>query len=212
MKYEHERKFLVDRDWHPQVEPLRINQRYFWPMETATGHISEKFEFVLRPRESSREWRLQLPTEDAQALHAANPGYLGKKWNIRFRRSTNVAGQTEHCLTLKGPETDETRSSRPEFEYPVNPKEVEWLWNLCADTHVEKDRYKVGFGGFVWDVDFYLGHMTDLNFRRAEVETPMQNMTVPIPPWAVFEVTELKGFSDASFARRKPIPHIPGYT
>jgi CYTH domain-containing protein len=212
MKYEHERKFLVSRDWQPEVAPLCIAQRYFWPMETATGHISDAFEFVLRPRASSREWRLQLPAADAQALHAANPDYLGKKWNIRFRRSTNIAGETEHCLTLKGPETDETRTSRPEFEYPVNPQEVEWLWHLCADTHVEKNRYKVGYGGLIWDVDHYFGHMTELNFRRAEVETPAKDTVVTIPPWALFEVTEYKGFSDAAFARRKPIPQIPGYT
>lgn len=211
MKYEHERKFLVSPDWQPNVAPLRITQRFFWPMETATGHITDTFEFVLRPRNASGEWRLQLPEADAKALSLTNPNYLSEKWLVRFRRSTARAGETEHFLTLKGPETDASRTSRPEFEYPVDHKEVEWLWNLVADTHVEKDRYKVAYDGFTWDVDHYLGHMKGLNFRRAEVETPSQDTVVQIPPWAILEVTEYKGFNDAAFARRQPLPKILGY-
>ncbi len=88
-------------------------------------------------------------------------------------------------LTIKGVATG---AARPEYEYEIPYGEaVEMLQNLCEKPVIEKIRYKIPYGGLLWEVDEFGGENQGLVV--AEVELSDEGQAVPLPPWAGPEVT-----------------------
>ncbi len=90
-------------------------------------------------------------------------------------------------LTVKGrPAGSSLR--RPEFEYEIPAADAdELLDTLALRPLIEKTRYRVAAGGYVWEIDVFAGENDGLVV--AEVELPADDAHVVPPEWAGAEVT-----------------------
>ena len=108
-------------------------------------------------------------------------GYLNRDpertVRIRIRNDSaffTVKGKTVGC-------------ERDEFEYEIPLEDGLEMLKLCSGKILDKTRYMVPFGNFVWEVDEYHGDLQGLIV--AEVELPNANVDVPLPPFVGIEVT-----------------------
>ncbi len=74
------------------------------------------------------------------------------------------------------------------------------LATLVIGPVVEKVRHWVPFGGFMWEVDEFLGDNAGLVV--AEVELPDEATQPPLPDWVGREVTDELRFYNVSLAQR----------
>jgi len=88
-------------------------------------------------------------------------------------------------ITVKGITTGATRSEY-EYEIPVSDAR-EMLDRLCEQPLIEKTRYRILWGGLVWEVDEFEGQ--NLGLITAEVEINDENQAVSLPDWIGLEVT-----------------------
>ena len=94
-------------------------------------------------------------------------------------------------LTIKGENIGETRS---EFEYPIPVQDAEeMLETLCDRPLIEKTRYKIPIGDFIWEVDEFMGENKGLVI--AEVELKVANQEVKLPSWIDRQVTDPKYYN-----------------
>ena len=119
-------------------------------------------------------WRDQKATKYRQ-------GYLStvKERTVRVR----TIGDKGY-LTIKGIAIG---ASRMEFEYEIPSQDADALLDICEKPLIEKNRYKVQFGGFVWEVDEFFGENQGLIVAEIELESEDQNF--PKPNWVGEEVT-----------------------
>lgn len=89
-------------------------------------------------------------------------------------------------LTVKGI-TNATGTSRFEWEKEITLAEAQALLPLCEDGKIEKTRYEVPFGGFLWEVDVFEGKHSGLII--AEIELNHENQSFSKPHWLGNEVT-----------------------
>ncbi len=88
-------------------------------------------------------------------------------------------------LTIKGMVTGATRA---EFEYDIPADEAEaMLDDLCEKPLIEKNRYKIEYGGFIWEVDEFFEENEGLTV--AEVELESEDQRFEKPAWIGEEVT-----------------------
>ena len=88
-------------------------------------------------------------------------------------------------LTIKGITTGATRV---EYEYEIPEKEAKaMLDDLCEKPIIEKNRYKIDFAGFIWEVDEFFGENQGLVV--AEVELVSEAQRYEKPDWIGEEVT-----------------------
>ena len=88
-------------------------------------------------------------------------------------------------LTIKGITTGATRV---EYEYEIPLKEAEaMLDELCEQPLIEKNRYKIAYKGFIWEVDEFFGENQGLIL--AEVELESEDQSYDKPEWIADEVT-----------------------
>jgi len=108
-------------------------------------------------------------------------GYLNsaKKRNVRVRTMEDKA-----YLTIKGIAIG---ASRMEFEYEIPLQDADELLEICEKPLIEKTRYKVQEGGFVWEVDEFFRENQGLIV--AEVELASEDQKFPKPDWVGEEVT-----------------------
>ncbi|RLC06474.1 MAG: adenylate cyclase [Deltaproteobacteria bacterium] len=109
-------------------------------------------------------------------------GYLNstKERTVRVR-TINDKG----FLTIKGITTGATRA---EYEYEIPHAEATALLDdLCEKPIIEKNRYKIDFAGFVWEVDEFFGENQGLIV--AEVELESEDQAFEKPEWIGEEVT-----------------------
>ena len=108
-------------------------------------------------------------------------GYLNsaKERNVRVRTIADKA-----CLTIKGIAIG---PSRMELEYEIPLQDADELLEICEKPLIEKTRYKVQEGGFVWEVDEFFRENQGLIV--AEVELESEDQEFPKPDWAGEEVT-----------------------
>ena len=79
-------------------------------------------------------------------------------------------------------------AARGEWEYEIPVAEAaELLDGLCERPLIEKYRRRILFGGFVWEVDEFLGENAGLVV--AEIELPAEDTVFEKPDWAGEEVT-----------------------
>ena len=108
-------------------------------------------------------------------------GYLNsaKERNVRVRTMEDKA-----YLTVKGIAIG---ASRIEFEYEIPLQDADELLAICEKPLIEKTRYKVQEGGFVWEVDEFFKENQGLIV--AEVELESEDQEFPKPDWIREEVT-----------------------
>lgn len=119
-------------------------------------------------------WRQEKGTKYRQ-------GYLNSaKERIVRVRTINDKG----CLTIKGITVG---ASRMEFEYEIPRKDADVLLDICEKPLIEKIRYRVNEGGFIWEIDEFFGENQGLIVAEVELESEDQNF--PKPHWVGEEVT-----------------------
>lgn len=111
---------------------------------------------------------------------------------LRFR----LAGE-QAFLTVKGPASGIVRS---EFEYPIPVSDCrQMLSEFCGDRIVEKIRYHVSYGGFLWEIDEYKHENAGL--FTAEIELPEPYTVFSHPVWLGEEVTGDHRYSNGALSR-----------
>lgn len=121
-------------------------------------------------------------------------GYLStsKESTVRVRTIENTG-----YLTVKGKSTGATRS---EFEYEIPVEDANaMLDQLCAKPLIEKNRYKIDYQGFTWEVDEFFGENQGLVV--AEVELENEDQFYAKPEWVGAEVTEDQRYFNSNLAR-----------
>jgi len=119
-------------------------------------------------------WRDETATKYRQ-------GYLStvKERTVRVRTI-----EDKGYLTIKGISIG---ASRLEFEYEIPRQDADALLDICEKPLIEKNRYKVENGGFVWEVDEFLGENQGLIVAELELEN--EDQFFPRPDWMGEEVT-----------------------
>jgi CYTH domain-containing protein len=122
-------------------------------------------------------------------------GYLSTAEERSVRvRVTNGTG----TLTIKGAAVGAVRS---EYEYAIPLADAnELLDSLCQRPLIEKIRYRIPFGGFVWEVDEFAGSNAGLII--AEIELAHEEESFPRPPWIGREVTGDSRYFNANLIAR----------
>ncbi len=122
------------------------------------------------------QWR-----ELAEGTHYRQ-GYLNSQKERTVRvRTINDQG----FLTIKGISVGNTRMEY-EYEIPVEDAQV-LLDELCEKPIIDKNRYKITFAGFIWEVDEFFGENKGLIV--AEIELGSENQQFEKPPWIGEEVS-----------------------
>lgn len=113
---------------------------------------------------------------------AYRQGYLNSQKERTVRvRIIDSAG----FLTIKGASVGATRM---EFEYDIPLDDAKTLLNeLCEKPIIEKNRYKIEFAGFIWEVDEFFGENEGLVV--AEIELESEDQEFEKPEWVGEEVT-----------------------
>lgn len=109
-------------------------------------------------------------------------GYLSREPDrtVRIRTAGNAG-----YITVKGRNKG---LSRLEFEYSIPLTDAKQMLEICEPPLIEKIRHIVPFGGFVWEVDEYLGALSGLT--TAEIEVPSVDTNYPLPPFVGKEVSD----------------------
>ncbi|MFN4237640.1 MAG: CYTH domain-containing protein [Vogesella sp.] len=120
-------------------------------------------------------------------------GYLSveKERTVRVR----VVGD-QAWLTLKGQISD---ISRHEFEYTIPVAEAQTIMDAMCPMVVDKLRYRIELGGFVWEVDEFFGENAGLVL--AEIELPSEDTPFDKPAWLGEEVTFDGRFTNAYLSK-----------
>lgn len=109
-------------------------------------------------------------------------GYLNsdKARTVRIRTVGDDA-----FMTVKGPTVGITRM---EFEYPIPFDDcLAMLENLAETPVIEKKRYKIPMGNFIWEVDEFFG--VNEGLIVAEIELPSEDTPFDKPDWIGEEVS-----------------------
>ncbi len=89
-------------------------------------------------------------------------------------------------LTIKG-KSSKNGLSRFEWEKEIDVNEAEALFELCEPGIIEKTRYLVKAGDFVFEIDEFYGENEGL--KVAEIELNKETDTFEKPRWLGTEVT-----------------------
>jgi adenylate cyclase len=121
-------------------------------------------------------------------------GYFEKGANVTVR--VRIVGEQGY-LTLKGRVDAITRT---EFEYPIavaDAREMLQLW--CYPRVVEKFRYRIPYGEFVWEVDEFQGLNAGLILAEIELKSP--NQAFEKPDWIGEEVSGQPQYYNSTLAQ-----------
>lgn len=89
-------------------------------------------------------------------------------------------------ITIKGI-SNESGTSRYEWEKEIDAKEADALLELCEETIIEKYRYEITMGDYIFEVDEFLGDNAGLVI--AEIELQDESAVFDRPDWLAEEVT-----------------------
>ena len=121
-------------------------------------------------------------------------GYLNSaKERVVRVRTINAKGY----LTIKGLTIGVTRL---EFEYEIPHHDAEQLLHICEKPLIEKTRFKVKEGSFVWEIDEFFGDNQGLIV--AEVELDSEDQDFPKPDWVLEEVTGDPRYFNSNLIRK----------
>ena len=77
--------------------------------------------------------------------------------------------------------------TRYEFEYEIPLNDCNQLLDLCEQPIIEKTRYKIPYGGLIWEVDEFHGVNEGLVVAECELES--EDQSIDKPEWIGDEVT-----------------------
>ncbi len=120
-------------------------------------------------------------------------GYLNsaKERTVRVRTVANQA-----FLTVKGPTVGVTRA---EFEYSIPFEDAVAMLQLAEPSVIDKTRYRIPIGNFVWEVDEFHGDNEGLVV--AEIELPTEDTVFEKPQWVGKEVSGDPRYYNSILAR-----------
>lgn len=116
-------------------------------------------------------------------------GYLSRKRGRTVR--VRIAGN-DAWLTIKGAADG---ISRLEFEYPVPMDDAVQLLGLCEPSVIEKTRYRIPYGGFLWEVDVFHGENEGLVVAEVELEDAGERPD--LPPWIGEDVSADRRYANS---------------
>lgn len=100
-------------------------------------------------------------------------------------------------LTIKGSTTGITRL---EFEYEIPFEDADQILDtLCVKPLIEKIRYEVHEGGFIWEIDEFEGENAGLVV--AEIELQEEDQGFPYPEWLGREVTDEPRYQNSNLVK-----------
>lgn len=105
----------------------------------------------------------------------------------------------EGFLTIKG-KSNETGTSRFEWEKKIDLKEAEALLMLCEEGVLEKTRYEISVGKHVFEVDVF--HEENDGLIVAEIELTNENELFEKPDWLGKEVTGEVKYYNSQLSQR----------
>ena len=108
-------------------------------------------------------------------------GYLTRRKESTVR--VRISGE-EAWLTVKGLTCGDVRE---EYEYSIPVEDAERMMLMCEGGVVEKTRWRLPYGGLVYEVDIFEGRHAGL--KLCEVEYPEAGMEIELPPFVGREVT-----------------------
>lgn len=135
-----------------------------------------------------------LVTSDNYRLgsaHKISQGYICSE-NDRVVRVRAI--DNKGFVTIKNATIGFARNEY-EYEIPYNDA-IEMLKNTCQHPIIEKTRYKIEFGDFVWEVDEF--HGDNQGLVVAEIELPRKDSEFPLPDFVGEEVTGEAKYYNAS--------------
>ena len=132
-------------------------------------------------KEIERKFRVKEGTWRQAKSTKYRQGYLStvKERTVRVRTI-----EDKGYLTIKGISIG---ASRMEYEYEIPRQDADALLGICAKPLIEKNRYKVAHGGFVWEVDEFFGENQGLIV--AEIELESEDQYFSMPDWVGEEVS-----------------------
>lgn len=134
--------------------------------------------------------------EQAYASSRITQGYIcserGRTVRVRLRDGRGF-------LTIKGP-SDESGTTRYEFEKEITPDEARHLLQLCEPGLIDKTRYLVKSGRHTFEVDEFYGENDGLVI--AEVELQSEDEPFSKPDFIADEVTGDRRFYNSSLRTR----------
>jgi CYTH domain-containing protein len=111
-------------------------------------------------------------------------GYIStvKERVIRVRTVGNKGTLTVKGITVHG--------SRLEYEYEIPLKDANEMLetSYCEQPIIEKRRYTIPYGGFIWEVDEFQG--VNKGLIVAEIELADIDQEFPKPDWIGDDVTD----------------------
>lgn len=133
--------------------------------------------------EIERKYLVKDPSfkELSVSKHRLIQGYLNRDpyRTVRVRLKDDKG-----YITVKGKTIGETRL---EFEYEIPHEDALELMELCESPVIDKTRYIVPFGNFLWEVDEFHGKLD--GFTLAEIELPGVDTEFNIPTFIGKDVT-----------------------
>ena len=129
-------------------------------------------------------------------------GYLNRNpaRTVRVRIQDN-----QGLLTVKG-KSNESGTTRIEWETQIDVPDAEDLLALCEPGIIEKYRHLIAVDGHLFEVDQFLGANEGL--LLAEIELPTEDATFPKPAWLGKEVTGDKRYYN-SYLSETPYSEWP---
>ena len=121
-------------------------------------------------------------------------GYLNsaKERTVRVRTVGDRA-----FLTIKGLTVG---ASRVEYEYEIPFEDGNFLLdNLAEKPIIEKKRYRIPQGKFVWEIDEFFGENQGLIV--AEIELDAEDQAFSRPPWLGEEVSKVSRYLNVELSR-----------
>jgi len=92
--------------------------------------------------------------------------------------------------------------SRDEFEYEIPLADGLEMVAMAQGNVIEKTRYNVEYGGYLWEVDVFAGAHDGLVVAEVELEHDREDP--PLPPWVGREVTGDQRYSNQWLATSAP--------
>ena len=119
-------------------------------------------------------------------------GYIlsDEKRTVRIRVTDDAA-----YITLKG---GTSGISRNEFEYTIPVPDGNEILEGFATSSIDKVRYKITYGGNVWEVDVFAGDNDGLIV--AEIELDSEDQPFDKPDWVTDEVSDDYLYTNASLS------------
>lgn len=117
----------------------------------------------------------------ATSATSIRQGYLSRDADATVR--VRIKGE-KAFLTVK---TRNLGCVRSEFEYEVPVADADAMMAACKGLVIDKTRYVVPSGGYLWEVDVFHGALEGVVV--AEIELPSEDAEFSIPPFVGEEVT-----------------------